>query len=141
MTPCCHPFLILLCLTLALFQIITALRVLQLPDAVASVVSIPPMLQVALSAGWALLFFMAAVTLYNRKVFSVRLAGGVIVAFMLYSLLRLVVFARADYDRERLPFLIVLTLSLLALPVWRLLKPQRNAPSMEEGTVHDTESD
>jgi hypothetical protein len=127
MTPSRHPFLILICMSLALFQIITALQVLQLPDAVASAVSIPVAWQVGLSTGWSLLFFVAALTLFYRKRWSVRLAGALIVLFVLYSLLRLVVFARADYDRARLPFLMMITVLLLALPVWRLMRPSRDA--------------
>lgn len=136
-----HPFLILVCLILALFQIITALAVLQLPDAVAPAVSIPGMLQVVLSACWALVFFTVAVRLFYRKRRSVWQAGGWMVLFVLYSLLRLVVFARADYDRERLPFLIIITVLLLALPVWRLLRLQRDAQPTEEVTAHDQSSD
>jgi hypothetical protein len=131
MTASRHPFLIVFCLILALFQIITAWQVLQLPVAVVAALSFPPVVQIGLSAGWALLFLFAAGRLYQQKPGADRLAGGLIVAFILYSLGRLVVFARADYDRARLPFLLVATVLLLALPVWRLLRPQRDAQSIE----------
>jgi hypothetical protein len=128
-----HPFLILPCLILALFQILTAFQVLQLPGAVASALSIPVIVQIGLSAGWALLFFIAARSLYSRHPRSVRRAVGLISGFMLYSLLRLVIFARADYDRARLPFLIIATVLLLAFPVLWLILSTRGRSSDRRG--------
>lgn len=141
MTTSRHPFLIFLCAILALFQITNALAVLQLPGVVASAVSIPGVLQVVLSAGWALLFLIAAVSLVTRKHAGPRLAGGLFLAFVMYSLLRLVIFARADYDRERLPSLLIVTVLLLALPVGLLFRASaRHALPANEGTVHDSSS-
>ena len=47
----------------------------------------------------------------------------VLVAFVVYSVARLLVFTRADYDHNRLRFLTVLTILILIAAVVYLMRP------------------
>lgn len=102
--------LILLTVLLALFQLGAALRALAAPP-------VPTSLSAALDfiAGglWALLF--AAITVNLLRGWALRPAILSICGFVIYSLVRLLVFARADYDLNRLPFLVAITVCLLFL--------------------------
>ena len=73
---------------------------------------------IELAAGilWALIFTFIAFTLLQRKRHALRIALWGLMGFALYSVARLALFAQAEYDRQRLPFLfIVMTLFLLVL--------------------------
>lgn len=100
---------------LLVFQIIQALFVLQLPERVQEAIAFPVGLQVLLALLWASLFASALVTLAKDKGSALRYTQLLVSVFILYSLLRLMVFAQADYDRSRLTFLAGLTVCLLAV--------------------------
>ncbi len=102
---------------LLVFQIIQALFVLQLPERVQEATVFPVELQVLLALLWASLFASALVTLAKDKGSALRYTQLLVSVFILYSLLRLVVFAQADYDRSRLTFLAGLTVCLLAVSI------------------------
>jgi hypothetical protein len=102
---------------LLVFQIIQALSVLQLPERVQNAIAFPVWLQAGLALMWAGLFASALVTLAKDKDSALRYTQSLVSIFILYSLLRLVVFAQADYDRSRLTFLAGLTVCLLAVPI------------------------
>jgi hypothetical protein len=91
-----------------------AVRAVTLPSELAAQVSLVSPLEVIAGALWAGAFAWAAWRLLRGKRGVVSLALGLILAFVTYSAVRLLIFARADYDRGRLPFLWV-TLGLILL--------------------------
>jgi hypothetical protein len=66
-------------------------------------------------------------TLWQRQPRARVYTAGLMIGFALYSLLRLIVFTQADYDRQRLPFLSIITslilLILLADVVYFIKRP------------------
>jgi Na+-driven multidrug efflux pump len=56
---------------------------------------------------WAFGFTVAVVSVWRRSPRARRLMLGMALGFAAYSVARLAIFARADYDRGRLPFLAI----------------------------------
>ncbi len=110
---------------LLLFQISAAVRALQVPSELAAQISLPMPLQFVAGMLWAVAALVVVAGLWQRKPGSGRTAGWLLVGFSIYSLLRLLLFTQADYDRGRLPFLIVLTVIILLLPVIGLIRRTR----------------
>ncbi len=131
-----RPILIVtLSLILVLYHITGAFQVLQLPESIGVHTSIPPIVQAVLHMGWAIVFTLNAVLLLRRQRNAMRFNQGAWVLFICYGLARLLLFAQADYDRQRLPFLLILTVPLLLGPVikaatllWRHIKEKRGYP-------------
>ena len=73
-------------------------------------------LEGALTLAWALIFAWLAVTLWLGA--QTRRLGQALALYAVVSVMRLLLFARADYDRGRLPFLL-LTLLLAAFLLLR----------------------
>ncbi|MDZ4764287.1 MAG: hypothetical protein SGI73_07010 [Chloroflexota bacterium] len=96
--------IVLLCIALALHQATSAVRALRLPP----VVSLSPPLEVVTGGLWAAAFALVAWRSVRRTAHP-RSAGRMIAAFAAYSAVRLFIFARSDYDRERLSFLFLMT--------------------------------
>jgi hypothetical protein len=104
---------------LMLFQAGAVLHVLQIPGELVTQISLPPTLELIANIAWA--FFAAAVWvgLWTRRVGMEKKAVWLLVGFSVYSLLRLIVFVRADYDRGRLGFL---TLMVILISVYAAVK-------------------
>jgi hypothetical protein len=111
---CGYWLLALLIGLLAIVALGTAVRVVTLPAELTAQVSLLLPLEVVAGALWAALFARAAWRLTQSKHGAVTLAWVLILAFATFSAVRLLIFARADYDRGRLPFLWV-TLGLILL--------------------------
>jgi hypothetical protein len=107
---------------LCVFQIMQAFFVLQLPERIREVTAFPPVLQLILALVWGLLFAVALVTLAKSKPGALRYTQLLVIVFVLYSLLRQVVFAQSDYDRSRLSFFAGITFCLLTVPIITLLR-------------------
>ncbi len=116
--------LIVLAVALALFQAVAAARTLTVPPELAAQLSLPLPLEFAAGVWWALLFTFIAVNLVQMKPQAVRWMGWALVGFIVYSFARLLLFAQADYDRERLPFLLVLTLLSVIVAALLLRRPR-----------------
>lgn len=110
---------------LALQQSVSALRVLQLPAALAAQVGLLPPLEFVAGGAWLLLAAAAALGLAVQRRHAVRYAAIVFGSFTLYTLLRLMLFARADYDRQRLPFALLAALAVLGVLVVLVLWAER----------------
>lgn len=107
----------LFALLTALLAVVTlglALRAVTLPPELAAQVSLSLPLEFVGGVLWAGAFAWATWGLFRGKRGAVSLAFALILAFATYSAVRLLIFARADYDRGRLPFLWV-TLALILL--------------------------
>ena len=86
-----------------------------IPAEVISQISLNPTLDRAISGVWALIFALTAVNLVRNRPHSKRWAAGLIAGFVIYSTARLFFFTQADYDRQRLEFILIITLPLVAL--------------------------
>lgn len=72
---------------------------------------------------WALLLTGATWSIAYFRERNLRTGIYVLVGFVVYSLARLLVFTRADYDHERLRFLTVVTILILIAGVVYLMRP------------------
>lgn len=96
---------------LTLMQAGAALRALSIPPELVVQVSVLPPLEFVAGGLWALLFALITVNLLRKR--AARTALVALSVFLVYSVLRLLLFTRADYDQNRLPFLVLLTVCLL----------------------------
>jgi len=116
-------WLIAIALILAIYQAVATVNGLQ--QAVMPGLDLVGVGVVTVVAGavWAVLFCTTAYRMFRHGGRSQRLFYGLLIAFMIYNLLRVTLFAQADYDRQRLPFLILLTAFVCSIPLWKLLHP------------------
>lgn len=123
-----------------LMQAGAAGQALTLPAGVAAAVSVPLPLQFVASALWAVLFGLWTVALWRKP--GTRTRQGVLwllVAFAVYSVARLTLFSRADYDLGRLPFVFLLAvLFIIILAAYAIRAAQMN-PQITEKQNHDVE--
>ena len=99
-------FLILLCL----HQITSAVTVLQQADIdiLRQATQPAPSLQALLSLVWVVVSGVGLLRLWRRSLWASTQAVGILLGFAAYSLLRLLLWAQADYDRGRGPLWVVL---------------------------------
>ena len=110
---------------LGILQIVRAIRVLQLPDEISAVLTIPAYLDAALHGLWALLLLMLTLALVKGGGNTLGYLYGLLAGFAAFNLLRLAVFAQADYDRARFPVLFILFLVLLIVPGLAFFRQRR----------------
>lgn len=104
--------LITLTIALTLLQIFSLRQVLNRPERLAQLLSLSPAIEVGAGLIWGVIFSGCVLKLVQGAPNALGYTWLAIGGFALYSLIRLMFFARADYDRERLPFLIVITLCI-----------------------------
>ncbi len=121
----------LLALLLLLVQLASLNQLTRIPPEIAAQFSLILPLELALTLAWALIFAWLAVTLWRGA--QTRRLGQALAIYAFVSVMRLLLFARADYDRDRLPFLL-LTLLLAAFLLLR--RRTRNRRESE----HDCET-
>lgn len=90
---------------LALMQIGNILYLLQLEPELAQALSLSRPIAIAFGILWAGLFVWGISGLMRSR--NHNRAGMIAIGFIVYSVARLAIFAEADYDRERVPFLVV----------------------------------
>ncbi|MBZ0287603.1 MAG: hypothetical protein K8I30_08305 [Anaerolineae bacterium] len=117
--------LMILTALLAVVQIGAVARALRVPDAVAARISLPLPLEAIASLLWALLSLGVLMLLWKRERRARLYAAWLAVGFSIYSLIRLLLFSQADYDRGRFPFLLVVIAVLLILPVAFIVRGRR----------------
>lgn len=120
-------WLIVLMVSLALFQAGAAVRALQIPATLATQVKLVPAIEVTAGALWAGGAAFLALALWQRRPRAARQSMWLLVGFSIYSLFRLFLFTQADYDRGRLPFLVMAALIGLALMAAGTLRPKIRA--------------
>ena len=106
---------------LAVFQFGAAYRALHLPEDVT--VSLLAPLEFVAATAWGLILSVATWRVAWYKVRNLRTGIFAMVAFVVYSVARLFVFTRADYDQNRLRFLLVVTILVLIASVIYLMRP------------------
>ncbi len=102
-------------ISLTLVQGGAAARALTLPAAIAPVIHVPSVLDAIMGIVWGVVFAACAWVLRQSSRVRRRIALAVIGAYTGYALLRLIVFAQADYDQERLLFLLIMSVLILLL--------------------------
>jgi FtsH-binding integral membrane protein len=107
---------------LAVFQFGAAYRVSRVPDDLAVQISLRLPQEFVAAILWGMI--LSAVTWRVYKSGSVRTGVYALVVFIVYSVARLLVFTRADYDQHRFPFLIGLTIVVLIAGVVYLMRPR-----------------
>lgn len=100
---------------LALTQVGAVVQAARVPADLAAQVSLLLPLEFVAAALWALVFALVTVAQFRRRPGALRSTVWALAAFLVYNLVRWLVFARADYDRDRLPFLLVSSLVLIIL--------------------------
>ncbi len=121
-----RPFrLVGLALIVALISFGTAYTAITRPAALSAEMTLPPALDFVGGALWAAIFVFVALRLWRRAGRARRSFAWASIGWIGYSLARLSIFARADYDRERLPFLLLIGGIGCALIVFFLLRPRR----------------
>lgn len=124
-------WLIVITMGLALFQAGAAVRVLRLPAEIAAQTNLALPLEIAVSLFWAAFAVVVCRRLWQRRADAVRKAGWLTGTFSLYSVARLVIYAQADYDRGRLPFLALgLACIFLVLSGTRMRSSQKQFTEM-----------
>ena len=118
--PTRHPRLAALAGLLALFQLGAALRGITADPAVPT--SLLPGLEFTGGIIWGALFAWASLALAQRRRRAVLVFAWLVIGFSLYSLGRVAAFAQADYDRQRLPFLIGITAAVIILPTVTIVR-------------------
>lgn len=114
----------------AVIEFGAAYHALRLPANVPT--SLIPALEFGAALVWGVLLAAATwrVAWYRER--NLRTSVFVLVAFVVYSVARLFVFTRADYDYHRLRFLLVLTILVLIAAVVYLMRPvMRRIPGEE----------
>jgi len=132
-----HPlwFLSFTCFMI-LYQIFWVVRVLQLPHDLQQQISLSVPLEVFVSILIVTFFTYGLRALIFNRSWAMRYTIGVFCFQMGYSVLRIIVFAEADYDRQRLLFLIIVFsivcgLLMLSKLIKHLHKPTKGENSYD----------
>ena len=109
-----HKFLLILLCGLFILQLWSVNQSAELFQS--GVTSIRPWILMQLAAGltWAVLFASGIIKLWRHTQASAFRALMLIAVFFIFSGLRFAIFVRSDYDRQRLPF-VILVVSLIVL--------------------------
>jgi len=102
---------------LGLYQIIFSLRVLQQHGTLDITSRVPPAIEAGISLIWGVVFVILVLGLLQRRLWAGRWVSWLIVGFISYKAIYIVLFAQADYDRGRVPFLLVVTSLILIIPL------------------------
>jgi hypothetical protein len=100
--------LALLLVALALHQLLHVVSSLTSPEGTESI-TLSPVFEVITGAIWAMVFIWLALQGWRSSA-TTRQVLVLLTVFSLFQILRLAAFAQADYDRQRLPFLVILWL-------------------------------
>lgn len=105
--------LIVLSTLMWVYQLAALLRSLTYPPALTAQLNLWQPLEILASGLWALIFAGLAVTLIRNRIS--RWTTWAFIGFIVYSALRLYLFAQSDYDRSRLTFILLAALLIVAL--------------------------
>jgi hypothetical protein len=119
---------------MTLFQAGAALRALALPPV--PTLSLLPALEFVAAALWMGVFLLLTLKVWNKRHAAARRMAWALIAWMGYSLLRIVVFARADYDRGRIPFLVIAVVVCSALILTIMLRQKHRDAASRTGVAN-----
>ena len=106
---------------IALFQTTQAISVLQLPDTIAQVIMPAPIIQILMALFWIIGCSIVGVLWIKDPSRALRYSRWLLFTFLIYSVSRIIIFAQADYDHLRQPMWFIMLISLLCIPISRLL--------------------
>lgn len=118
-------WLILLTALLAFFQMGAVIHALQLPPDLALQLPFSPALNMVAGVIWSLIALFITLRLIQQQPGAGQGAAWLWAAFGVYTVVRLVLFTRADYDLGRLPFLLVVSALLICIPVVSIARSGR----------------
>lgn len=108
--------LLVLVAIFALYQIVRVPVVLQQADLFNQQLSVSPIAQAGIASLWAVIFISCAVGLAIANPIALRYSKWLLIAFILYRTGHYAIFARADYDRQRIVFVgIVIALIIIVM--------------------------
>ena len=110
---------------LSVYQIIFALRVLQQQETLSLTSSVPPVVDAGISLIWGIVFAIIMLGLLRRRLWAGRWVRWLALGFVIYKTTYIAIFAQADYDRGRVPFLLVSTALILIIPLVITLRDAR----------------
>jgi hypothetical protein len=102
---------------LGVYQILFAFRVLLNSGVKLDIAAYLPILQAIIALFWAGLFAHAVFRLRGNHAAAFRYSAWLIICFILSRLVQTILFVQADYDRNRVGFLLVVKLMILTVPV------------------------
>lgn len=111
------------CLLIGLAQAGWTIRVLSIDSALRDQLSLRPPFEFLMGIAWAAAFGAAVYRVARHRPFALRFAQLMLGGFAAYSAVRLLIWAQADYDRHRLPFLWI-ALAVVALTTLLLRRQQ-----------------
>jgi putative exporter of polyketide antibiotics len=117
-----YAYLLFILAILSLYQILFAFRVLIDRGLYGDNLSLSPVIQAGMALLWAILFLIAVLGLARGKRFGLGYSAWLIISFVVYNVLRVILFAQADYERNRIPFLVMGAIMILIIPVLVLLR-------------------
>lgn len=98
-----------------LIHLVNLVRMLQLPNDLNNQISLVPSFEIMMSIFWLFVTIWVVILLLGNHENALNRALWVSFGFIIYSVARLLIFTRADYDRQRIIFLVVIVLGLLLL--------------------------
>ena len=113
-------------LILGLYQILFASRVLLHTGFNLDSWSLSAFIQLIMAILWVGLFVHALIKMGKNRPNALRYSSWLIVIFVFSRLIQTILFVQADYDRNRLGFLIMVTLVILAVPILLLMQQEKN---------------
>ena len=97
-----------------LAQLRAIIRLLNVPADLVIQTSLILPLELLAGGGWTLLFSITAVNLARKRPHAMRWNLWALCGFFIYSAARLFLFTQADYDRNRLPLIVIVTTLFVA---------------------------
>jgi hypothetical protein len=108
---------------LALLQAGAAWRAVQLPQDIAALTSLSVPLELIAGVAWAAAFALVTFRVLNHHPNALRQSAWMFMGWVVYNMTRLVIFTQADYDRQRLPFLLIAAGIVLLISTTFVLRP------------------
>lgn len=133
--------LLMFVIGLCLYQIFVLIHVLQIEETIrtALIPSVP--VQIGLGILWLMLLGQTAIGLVIKQALALRYGGWIVIAYVIYRLGYVILFVQADYNRNRLPFLILFTILVLIVPIMTLLHREGQINKQREVISHGSESE
>lgn len=105
-----------------LFQLGAIIHALQIPADLAAQIGLPLPFEIIAGGFWALLFALFTLKLIRLESHAQHNTILATAGYMIYGSVRLLLFAQANYDRQRLPFLFITTTLILLIVMVYLLR-------------------
>lgn len=118
----------ILCVLAFLYNVGGVIYWLSLPSQAVLASNLSRNVQIVIGVTWALLFAYCSMKLVVDTFFGEQRVTWILSGFIMYSVFRLLLFSRSDYDRERFPLLLIgfgTIIFVLAVRQWILRSLQR----------------